>query len=211
MALGYADQARAAESGGPRPGSLGGASSQCGVCGSFVRLLCQCRRDVAATQAHAEPLIALAAAQGYGAPRRQGRILRGWALAMQGEASEGVALIRQGLDSPERGARALPPPLASLLAEAYSEAGQPEAGLTVLDEAFTLVETTEERWWEAELSRLKGVLLLQLPRPEVSRAEASFLQALDVARRQQAKALELRAALSLSPALAASGQAGRRP
>jgi predicted ATPase len=68
----------------------------------------------------------------------------------------------------------------------------------VIDEALTLVATTEARWWEAELSRLKGVLLLQLPSPEVPRAEACFRQALEVARRQQAKALELRAALSLS-------------
>jgi predicted ATPase len=68
----------------------------------------------------------------------------------------------------------------------------------VLDEACTLVATTEARWWEAELSRLKGVLLLQLPSPEVSHAEACFHQALQVARRQQAKALELRAARSLA-------------
>jgi predicted ATPase len=85
-----------------------------------------------------------------------------------------------------------------LLAEAYAEAGQPEAGLTVLDEAFTRVASTESRWWEAELSRLKGRLLLQFPRPEVSRAEACFQQALEVARRQQARSLELRAAVSLS-------------
>jgi hypothetical protein len=59
----------------------------------------------------------------------------------------------------------------ALLAEAYGEAWQPEAGLTVLDEAFTRVVTMGARWWEAELSRLMGVLRLQLPSPEVSRAE----------------------------------------
>ena len=95
---------------------------------------------------------------------------------------------------PETGA----PLLLALLAEAFGQAGQPEAGLTVLAEALTLVATTEERWWEAELSRLRGALLLQLPIPDVPQAEACFQQALDVARRQQAKALELRAALSLS-------------
>jgi predicted ATPase len=62
---------------------------------------------------------------------------------------------------------------------------------------LTLVGATEERWWEAELHRLKGELLLQLPIPEVQQAEAYFQQALAVARSQQAKALELRAALSL--------------
>jgi predicted ATPase len=85
-----------------------------------------------------------------------------------------------------------------LLAEAYGQMGQPEAGLKVLAEALTVVATTEARWWEAEIYRLQGELLLHLPSPDVSQAEASFHQALDVARRQQAKALELRAAMSLS-------------
>ena len=86
----------------------------------------------------------------------------------------------------------------SLLAEAYTQAGQPEAGLTMLDEALTAVATTEERWWEAEVYRLKGELLLRLPLPDIPQATACLHQALDVARHQQARALELRAALSLS-------------
>ena len=96
------------------------------------------------------------------------------------------------------GLKLLRPYWLALLAEAYGQAGQPEAGLQVLAEAVTLVATTEERWWEAEVSRLQGELLLQLPSPDVRQAEACFQQALDVARRQQAKALELRAALSLA-------------
>jgi len=94
----------------------------------------------------------------------------------------------------------------SLLAEAYGQAGQPEAGLTALTDAFTLVAATEARWWEAELSRLQGALLLQHPRPDVAQAEACFQQALDIARRQQAKALELRAALSLARLWQGQGQ-----
>ena len=90
------------------------------------------------------------------------------------------------------------PYLLALLAEAYGQAGQPEAGLSVLNEALTLVEATEERWWEAEVYRLQGELFLRLPLPDIPQATACFHQALDVARRQQAKALELRAALSLS-------------
>jgi predicted ATPase len=86
----------------------------------------------------------------------------------------------------------------ALLAEACGQAGQLEAGLTVLAETLTLVTTTEERWWEAELYRLQGALLLQRPRPDVGQAEACFQQALEVAHHQQAKALELRAALSLA-------------
>jgi predicted ATPase len=64
--------------------------------------------------------------------------------------------------------------------------------------ALRLVAATEERWWEAELYRLQGVLLLQRPCSDVGQAEGCFRQALDVARRQQAKALELRATLSLA-------------
>ena len=86
----------------------------------------------------------------------------------------------------------------ALLAEAYGQAGQPEAGLQALEQALKQVAATEERWWEAELYRLHGDLLLHLPSANVSQAEASFHQALGVARRQQAKALELRAAISLS-------------
>jgi predicted ATPase len=107
--------------------------------------------------------------------------------------------IRQGIAvSQGEGLNLWRPYMLALLAEAYGQARQPEAGLQVLAEALTLVAATEERWWEAELYRLQGDLLLHLPSPNVSQAEASFHQALDVARRQQAKALELRAALSLS-------------
>jgi predicted ATPase len=147
----------------------------------------------------AATLMTLADTHGFALRLEQGRMLRGWALAMQGEAVAGVAAIRQGLAASQGvGPETLRPHWLALLAEASSAAGQPEAGLTVLDEACTLVATTEARWWEAELSRLKGVLLLQLPSPEISQAEACFHHAIEVARRQQAKALELRAALSLA-------------
>jgi predicted ATPase len=84
-----------------------------------------------------------------------------------------------------------------LLAEVHRSLGQPEAGLAALSEALELVETTGERYYAAELYRLQGELLLQHATPEVSHAETCFQQALDIARRQQAKSLELRAAMSL--------------
>jgi predicted ATPase len=117
---------------------------------------------------------------------------------MQGEAAAGVAHLRQGLASPDIGPTLLRPHWLALLAEAYGRAGQPQTGLQVLAEAVTLMATTEMRWSEAEMSRLQGELRLQLASPEVPQAEACFQQALEVARRQQAKSLELRAALSLS-------------
>jgi predicted ATPase len=154
---------------------------------------------VAATQAYAEATIALATAQGFEHRVAQGRIMRGWALAMQGGAATGVAHIQQGLEAVQRiGQKLYYPYHLALLAEAYGQAEQPEVGLTRLAEALTLVEATEERWWEAEVWRLKGELLLRLPLPDIPQAASCFHQALDVARHQQVKALELRAALSLS-------------
>jgi predicted ATPase len=76
--------------------------------------------------------------------------------------------------------------------------GYSEDGLLVLAEAHTLVEQHEERWWEAEIYRLRGVLLLRQAVPQPEEAEACFQRALEVARRQQAKSLELRAAMSLA-------------
>ena len=99
------------------------------------------------------------------------------------------------------------------LAEACQQAGQPEEGLTLLTEALAFVRTTDEYAWEAELYRLKGELLLQSgvqglesgvltpdsrPWTRDAEAEACFRQALEIARRQQARSLELRAAMSLS-------------
>ena len=164
----------------------------------FVALACQCRRDVAAVQAHADALLAVAAMHRLPLRAEQGRLLRGWALAMQGEAATGVAHLRQALASPDVGPEWLRSYWLAALAEAYGRAGQPQAGLQVLAEAVTLMATTEARWWEAEVYWLQGELLLQLPSPDGPQAEAAFLRALDVARRQQAKALELRAALSLA-------------
>jgi predicted ATPase len=85
-----------------------------------------------------------------------------------------------------------------LLVEASDHLGHTEDGLQALAEAHTLVEQHEERFWEAEIARLRGVLLLRqmgTPQPEV---ETWLQRALDVARRQEAKSLELRAAMSLA-------------
>ena len=85
----------------------------------------------------------------------------------------------------------------ALLAEVYGQAGQPEVGLALLAETLPLLDQTGERCWAAELYRLKGELLLQAA-ADAPQAEACFQLALDVARRQQARAWELRAAMSLS-------------
>ena len=88
--------------------------------------------------------------------------------------------------------------MCTVLAEVYAHLGHPADGLQALAEAHTLVEQHEERHWEAEIARLRGVVLLRQPTPQQGEAEACFQQALAVARRQEAKSLELRAAMSLA-------------
>jgi predicted ATPase len=85
-----------------------------------------------------------------------------------------------------------------VLADVCDHLGHTEDGLRALVEAHTLVEQHEERYWEAEVSRLRGVVLLRQPGTPQAEAEAWLQRALDVAHRQEAKALELRAAMSLS-------------
>ena len=128
-----------------------------------------------------------------------GAIMHGWALVQQGQAKEGIEQITQGsLAYRATGAELTRPYFLALLAEAYGAIAQPESGLTVLAEALTLMDTTGERVWEPELHRLKGALLLQQSADNHAEAQACFQQALDVARSQQVKLLELRTATSLS-------------
>jgi predicted ATPase len=93
-----------------------------------------------------------------------------------------------------------------LLADVCAHLGHPEDGLQALAEAHTLVEQHEERWWEAEICRLRGLLLLRQPGTPQAEAETWLRRALDVARRQQAKSLELRAAMSLARLLQQQGK-----
>ncbi|MBI3798405.1 MAG: AAA family ATPase [Deltaproteobacteria bacterium] len=144
-----------------------------------------------------------------------GTVLRGWALAMQGQHEEGLAQMHEGLTAHRAtGTELLRPVYCALLAEVYGKMGQAEEGLKVLTETLTLVNQTGERLWEAELYRLKGTLTLKQsgvrsPESEVNNpqsairnpqleAEACFLKAIDIAQRQQAKSLELRATVSLA-------------
>jgi predicted ATPase len=159
----------------------------------------QCRREGSTAREKAEAAIILATEQGFPFWKAFGLILHGWALAHQGQTQEGLEQIRQGLTAwRATGAEQLRPYFLALLAEAYGIMEQPQAGLTVLTEALTLVDKTGERWYESEIHRLKGVLLLQQSENHYAEALACFQQALDVARSLRAKSLELRAATSLA-------------
>src|SRR5262249_45506310 len=136
-----------------------------------------------------------------------GMPFRGWALARQGQADEGVAQIRQGLDALRAiGAEYLGPYFLGMLAEAYGLSGQTEAGLVAVAEALAAGEATGERFWEADLHRLRGELVLQQTPTLLPEAETCFHQALDLARRQGAKGYELRAAMSLARLWQQQGQ-----
>jgi predicted ATPase len=159
----------------------------------------QLRRDVPAVHEHAEAAVALSTEQGFPQWEALGTSLCGWALAMQRQGEEGIAQVHQGIAAMRTtGAVLYVPYLCTVLAEVRDYLGHTEDGLQALAEAHTLVEQHEERWWEAEICRLRGVLLLRQPGTPQAEAETWLQRALDVARRQEAKALELRAAMSLA-------------
>jgi predicted ATPase len=157
------------------------------------------RRDVPAVHEHAEAAVALATEQGFPHWAATETVLWGWALAQQGQREQGIAQIGQGITAYRvTGAAVFVPYFCTLLADVAAHLGHTEDGLQILAEAHTLIEQHEEHYWEAEVYRLRGVLLLRQPGTPQDEAETCFHQALDVARRQQAKSLELRAATSLA-------------
>src|SRR5262249_39587040 len=163
---------------------------------AFVSQFCW---DVSAVHAHAEAAVALSTEQSFPQWAAWGTILRGWALAMQGQGEEGIAQVRRGIAALQAaGAAVLVPYFCTVLADVCSHLGHPEDGVQALSEAHILMEQQEERWCEAEISRLRGVLLMRQPGSPQSEAETWLRRALDVARRQEAKSLELRAAMSLA-------------
>jgi predicted ATPase len=158
-----------------------------------------CRRDVAAVHEHATAAVALATEQGFPLWGALGTSSQGWVLTMQGQGEAGLAQVRQGIAAfRATGAALWGPYFCTVLADVATHLGHTAEGLRALAEANTLVEQHEERWWEAEIHRLRGVVLLRQTPSQPEEAAACFRRALDVARRQDAKSLELRAAMSLS-------------
>jgi predicted ATPase len=166
-----------------------------------VAALHQFRREVQGVQARAEAAIALATEHGFALWLAYATILRGWALAMQGQEAEGIAHIRQGLAAFQAtGAAWWRPYFLALLAETYSKENKIKEELDMLAEALTTVQKTGECFYEAELHGLTGELLLaqEGTGPKWEEAKQHFSQALVIARYQQAKSLELRTAIRLS-------------
>jgi len=165
----------------------------------FAAWVSQQRGDEQDALEHVEAAIALGT--GHEFPRfvTQGSILGGYLLISQQQRDKGCELIRnallaQRLRGPEREQSYFD----SLVGEAYGIIGHTEEGLTTMGETLARVQTTGERFYEAELHRIKGELLLGQTTTDEREAEACFQKAIKVARGQSAKSLELRAAMSLS-------------
>jgi len=145
----------------------------------------------------ADELVAIATEQGFPFWGALGTICRGWVKAKGAHIIEGISLLRHGLSAfRATGAQAWVPYLIALLARACEIAGQVEEASTLLDDAMQIAERTGERWFEAELYRHKGELLLRQDHSEA--AEELYQKALSIAQEQGAKLWELRAAVSLA-------------
>jgi predicted ATPase len=161
-------------------------------------------RNPQAVETLASQAISISTDRGFVFYRPYGLIMRGWAFAERGQMLDGIAQMRAGLDEYRTiGGGSIKPSFLSLLAEAYGKMGQFKQALNVLAEAQDLADENEERWWQAELHRIKGELILRdrgghaASRDSETEAEDYFHKALGIATAQDAKSLQLRAAMSL--------------
>ena len=170
----------------------------------------QFRRDMQAVQTRAEAGISLSNEQGFPLWVAAGSVLQGWALAEQGQIETGITRIQQGLNGYRgTGAEMFRSHFLALLAEAYGKGGRTEEGLDAVTEALGIAQATGEHFYEAELYRLKGDLLVDkwgISQPQAAQAAAYFQCAIEVAQQQNAKSLELRANVSLARLWQRQGQ-----
>ncbi len=166
---------------------------------NFLSMAYQFRRERQIVCGHAESAVSLSTEQGFTHLLAFGTILRAAALMPQGQSEESAVQMRRSLtDWRAAGAELLVPYFLTLMAEGYGGLKQINEGLDTLLEGLEVIARTEEHWWEAELYRVQGELLLLQTTPDVSKAETAFHQALDIARQQHAKSLTLRTAISLA-------------
>jgi tetratricopeptide (TPR) repeat protein len=155
--------------------------------------------NYATTETLANKLYTLADEQDAVVWKPSGLLFRGWVFAGTGRASEAVQLIAPALATfLSTGSTFLTPVGLSLLAKCYADLGQLDDAWRSVDEAKTMIERTKETWFEAHVHRIAGEIALKSPQPDAPKAEAYFEHALAVARQQQAKSWELRAATSMA-------------
>jgi predicted ATPase len=152
-----------------------------------------------ASAAQAQELAALAEKKGALSWKVAGTSWQGVVYALTGKASSAVQILTSGItELRSMGTTISIPQRLSDLARAHAELGQYDAAWRCINEAMTLTETSNERWFEADLHRIAGDLTLMSPEPDAAKAEAYFERALSVARQQQAKSWELRGAMSMA-------------
>lgn len=158
----------------------------------------QFRREASAALEKAEMLIEVSRDGGFALWAAGGTIMRGWALSELGQADLGRAEMRRGIEDWRATGAELPVGYyQSLLANAYGAAGEPEKGLELIRGAIAASNRSGEAWWQPELWRTEAELSLALPKPDEADAERCLDQAVYLSRRQMARSLELRAAISL--------------
>jgi tetratricopeptide (TPR) repeat protein len=175
------------------------------IAATYLALLQQLRADPATFRAQAEEALALATEFKATYYRAWAAILVAYAQTL-GRAEAGLTRLRSAIESfKETGARLRLPYYLALLADGHLRANEPAAGLDVVEEALSRGREMNERWWDAELHRLRAELLLA-GGAEMAEAEAALRRALEIARGQQARSLELRAARRLAGLWAGSGR-----
>jgi len=163
---------------------------------SFTNILCA---KYAAANAQSNEVVRLADEKGAALWKALGTMQQGCVLALSSKASEAIQMITSGITTyRSTGSRVYLPFFLAHLSTAHAELGQFDDAWRCIGEAMTAVETTKERWCEAEINRIKGEIALKLPQLGSSQAGAYFERALTVARTQQAKSWELRAAMSMA-------------
>jgi predicted ATPase len=168
------------------------------VCHLYAAVTRQFRREIGEAQSEAEAAITICQERGVGYYLAMATTVRGWALAARGQGEEALAEMGRGLAAVDAtGAEVARPYWIGLLAEAWGRTGRPAEGLRWLEEALATAARNRDRWYEAELHRLRGELLLA-GHGSAAEAEACFRRAIQAARRQGARSLELRAATSLA-------------
>jgi len=152
-----------------------------------------------AAKTQLDEVVALAEKKGALFWKTLGTIWRGWLCALTGKASDAVQMISSGITAlRSTGSTVLMSLYLACLARVYAEVGQFDDAWRCLGEALTTIEATKEMWWEADINRMAGEIELKSPEPNLTKAETYFERALAVARQQQAKSWELRAAMSLA-------------
>jgi predicted ATPase len=159
----------------------------------------QFRQEREDARRYAEVATRVSREQGFPFWLGAGLIFEGWARTTRHKLAEQIPSMHEGMALYRATDAAMwVPYFLTLLAEAYGAANQPDAGLRLLDEARTVMDSTQERFYEAEMQRVQGGLVLAQAADQHALAETCFQHALDIARRQQARSWELRAAMSLS-------------